>query len=195
MSQEEGKLRTDSRGPGPPIGVRDLPAPVRTSRARRASIPPGGVRRLRVSHRCGRGRGSSTGRLAHPPHSMREVEACSATTARGTTFVRPHCGRAELVCHINWIRRHGTFPSCRLRRKLHGPFSYVAGDAASYAWRRFDKTEHGYAGRRIPRSRARKSRNRISFACNAIMYEQYVILYYIDWAHLSGTQWPCTRLP
>ena len=26
---------------------------------------------------------------------------------------------------------------------------------------------------------ARKSRREISFACNAIMYEQYVILYYI----------------
>ena len=27
--------------------------------------------------------------------------------------------------------------------------------------------------------RSRKSRNKISFACNAIMSEQYVILYYI----------------
>ena len=27
---------------------------------------------------------------------------------------------------------------------------------------------------------ARKSRREISFACDAIMYEQYVILYYID---------------
>src|SRR6185503_658965 len=51
-------------------------------------------------------------------------------------------------------------------------------------WRRFDKTGHGYAGRRIPRSRARKSRNEISFAWNAIMYELHVILYYIDWTHL-----------
>ena len=42
---------------------------------------------------------------------------------------------------------------------------------------------------------ARKSRNEISFACNAIMYEQYVILYYIIWDHLSGTQRLCTRLP
>ena len=29
--------------------------------------------------------------------------------------------RAEPVCSIKWIRRHGTFPSCRLRRKLHRP--------------------------------------------------------------------------
>ena len=58
--------------------------------------------------------------------------------------------RAEPVCRMNWIRWHGTFPSCRLRRKLHGPFSYVAGDAAGYAWRRFDKTAPGHAERGIP---------------------------------------------
>ena len=46
-------------------------------------------------------------------------------------------------------------------------------------WRRFDKIGHGYAERRIPTGRARKSRNKISFAYNAIMSEQYVILYYI----------------
>ena len=57
---------------------------------------------------------------------------------------------AEPACRINWIRRHGTFPSCRLRRKLRGPFSYVAGDAASYAWRRSDKTVPGHTERGIP---------------------------------------------
>ena len=46
-------------------------------------------------------------------------------------------------------------------------------------WHRFDKTGHGYAGRKIPTDRARKSRNEISVACNAIMTELYVILYYI----------------
>ena len=39
----------------------------------------------------GRGRESSTGRLAHPPHSMRVTEACSAAAARGTDLVSPHC--------------------------------------------------------------------------------------------------------
>src|SRR6185436_1614691 len=38
---EEGKLRAYSRGLGPPIGVRNLPASVRTSHARRTNIPPG----------------------------------------------------------------------------------------------------------------------------------------------------------
>ena len=35
--------------------------------------------------------------------------------------------RAESVCRIKWIRRHDTLSSYRLRRKLHGPFSYAAG--------------------------------------------------------------------
>ena len=38
---EEGKLRANSRGLGPPIGVRDLPASVRSSHARRTNTPPG----------------------------------------------------------------------------------------------------------------------------------------------------------
>ena len=33
----------------------------------------------------------SAGRLALSSHSMLVVEACSAATARGTAFVRPHC--------------------------------------------------------------------------------------------------------
>ena len=32
-------------------------------------------------------------------------------------------------------------------------------------WRRFDKTGHGYAGRKIPTGKARKSRNKVSVAC------------------------------
>src|SRR6185437_11135444 len=46
-------------------------------------------------------------------------------------------------------------------------------------WRHFDKTGHGYAGRKIPTSKAKKSRNKISVVCNAIMSVQYVLLYYI----------------
>ena len=47
-----------------------------------------------MSRRRGRRleRESSAGRLAHPLHSMRVVEACSAAAARGAAFVRPHCG-------------------------------------------------------------------------------------------------------
>ena len=63
--------------------------------------------------------------------------------------------------------------------------SYTACSATLQAtpqatpWRRFDKTGHGYAGRKIPTGGARKSRNEISVACNAIMSIQYVTLYYI----------------
>ena len=87
---EVGKLCANRRDPGPPVGVRDLLAPVRTSHARRTNIPPGGVRSHHVSRKRGHGRESSAGRLAHPLHSMREVEACSAAAARGAAFVRPH---------------------------------------------------------------------------------------------------------
>ena len=50
-----------------------------------------GVRGRHVSRSRRRGRESSAGRLAHPPHSMRVVEACSTAAARGASFVRPHC--------------------------------------------------------------------------------------------------------
>ena len=86
--------------------------------------------------------------------------------------------RAEPVCRIKWIRGHGTFSSYRLRRKLHGPFTYVAGDAAGYAWRRSDKTVPGHAERGTPGA-GKDIRRKIPFAYDAIMYEQYVILYYI----------------
>jgi hypothetical protein len=55
----------------------------------------------------------------------------------------------------------------------------VTGDATCYAWRRPDKTAPGHANRGF-QEQARKSRREISFACDAIMYEQYDILYYID---------------
>ena len=54
----------------------------------------------------------------------------------------------------------------------------MAGNAASYAWRRFDKTTPGMLNGGF-KERARKSRSEIPFACIAIMYEQYVILCYI----------------
>ena len=73
------------------MGVRGLPASVRTSHARRASIPQGGSKGTTCPAGAVPGCGSSAGRLAHPPHSMRVVETCSATAARGAAFVRPHC--------------------------------------------------------------------------------------------------------
>ena len=63
---------------------------------------------------------------------------------------------------------------CRQRRTLHP--GAVSTNRAKHA------------GRKIPMDKPGKSGVEISSACNAIMYEQYVILYYIVWAHLSGTQ-------
>ena len=126
---------------------------------------------------------------------MRMVEACSATAARGTAFVRPHSRPHITEVHsAAACATSAQSPSAALNgydgAALFHHTAYTASYTARSAtlqatpqatpWCRFDKTEHVYAGRRIPRSRARKSRNKISFACNAIIYEQYVILYYID---------------
>ena len=142
---------------------------------------------------CGRGRESSAGRLAHPPHSMRVVEACSAAAARGTAFVRPHCRPRFTEIHSaaacaapaqspsaaligydgTTLFHHAAYTAsytavqlrCRQRRTLHpGAVSTRQGktcqseDSADKPW---------------------KSGDEISFACNAIMYEQYIILYCI----------------
>jgi len=147
-----------------------------------------------VSRRRRRGRESSAGRLAHPPHSMRVVEACSAAAARGAAFVRPHCRP-----HITEVHSAAACvasaqsPSAALNGYDGTTSFHHTAYAASYTarsatlqvtpqatpWRRFDKTGHGYAGRKIPTGKARKSRNKVSVACNAIMSVQYVILYYI----------------
>ena len=125
---------------------------------------------------------------------MRVVEACSAAAARGAAFVRPHCGP-----HITDVHSAATCaasaqsPSAALNGyDGTAPFHHTAY-AASYTarsatlqatpqatpLRHFDKTGHGYAGRKIPTGRARKSRNEFSIACNDIMSVQYVILIYI----------------
>jgi len=75
------------------------------------------------------------------------------------------------------------------------PFSYAAGNAARYTLAPFRQDRAKHAGRKIPADKPGKSWNKISIACNAIMYEQCIILYYVGWAHLSGTQRPCTHLP
>ena len=140
-----------------------------------------------MSLRHGRGlmREPSIGRLAHPPHSIRVVEACSAAAARGAAFVRPHCRPHITKVHsaaacaasaqspsaaLNGY--DGTAPSHHIAYAA----SYTARSATLQAtpqatpWRRFDKTGHGYAGRKISTGKARKSRT---------MSVQYVILYYI----------------
>ena len=85
---EEGMLRADSRGLGPPIGVWDLPRPSGPPTRVEPTYRRGG-RSRHVSRR--HGRESSAGRLAHPPHLMWVVEARSTAAARVAAFVRSHC--------------------------------------------------------------------------------------------------------
>jgi len=87
VSLRKGSSELAAEVADPLIGVRDL---------LRHPDPPFfrvGVQSRHVPRWHGRGlvRESSARRLAHPPHLMRMVEACSVAAARGTAFVRSHC--------------------------------------------------------------------------------------------------------
>ena len=162
-----------------------------------------------MSRRCGRGRGSSTGRLALSPHSMRVVEACSTAAARGADFVSPHYRPHDTEVHSTAAcAAPAQSPSAALIGYDGTTLFHHVAYAASYTavqlrYRRrrklrlapFRQDSAWICWMEDSRGQARKSMNEISSACNAIMHEQYVVLYYIVWAHLSGTQRPCTRLP
>ena len=159
-----------------------------------------------MSRRHGRGleRESSARRLAHPPHLMRMVEACSVAAAHGIVFVRSHCApRITKVHSAATCAASAQSPSAALNGYDGTTLFHHAAYATSYTARSrrklrlapFRQDSAWVCWTEDSQEPARKSRNAISFACNAIMYEQYVILYYIDWAQLSGTQRPCTRLP
>ena len=185
MSQEEGELRTNGRGPGPPIGVRDLPAPALTSHARRASIPPGRSRDSTCPAGAGHGHESSTGRLAHLPHLMRMVEACSAPAARGAAFFRPHCGpRITKVHSAAACAAPAQSSSAALIGYDGMTLFHHAAYAASYTahsatWQAMPLATSGTVPTRQLldmlngglQEQARESRREISFACDAIMYE------------------------
>ena len=147
-----------------------------------------------MSRRHGHGlkREPSTGRLAHPPHSMRVIEACSAAAARGAHFVSPHYRP-----HITEVHSEAACatPAQSLTAALIGydgtALFHHAAYAASYTARSatWQATPQATPGAISTRQRldilnggfqeqARKSRREISFACDAIMYEQYIILYY-----------------
>ena len=145
-----------------------------------------------MSRRHGRGlkREPSTGRHALPSHSMLVVEACSATTTRGAAFVRPHC-----VSHITEIHsaaapvqsssttlmgydgtalfHHAAYAASYTARSATWQATPLATSSTVPTRQRLDMLNGGL------QEQARESRREISFACDAIMYEQYVILYYI----------------
>jgi len=143
---EEGKLRANRRDPGPLIGVWDLLAPVRTYRrgggSGAATCPADAGAGLPLedspTHRiqCGWLRRALPSRLAGQSLSVLTVDrVLPRYTVQSPA---PHPRRA--VCRINWIRRHDTFSSCRLRRKLHGRSATLQAAPHATPWRRFDKT-------------------------------------------------------
>ena len=91
MFLRKGSSAPTTEGSDPPYGSGTSPRPSGPPTRVEPIYHRGGVRGRHVSHRRKRGLESSAGRLAHPPHSMRVVEACSAAAARGAAFVRPHC--------------------------------------------------------------------------------------------------------
>jgi len=141
----------------------------------------------------GRRREPSSGRLAHPPHSMRIVEACPAAAARGAAFVSPHCRpRITKVHSAAACAAPAQSPSAALIGYDGTTLFHHAAYAASYTahsatWQATPQATPGAVSTRQRldmmnggfQEQARKSRSEIFSACKAIMYGQYVILYYI----------------
>ena len=124
---------------------------------------------------------------------MRVVEACSAAAARGTAFVRPHCGPRITKVHSaaacdapaqslsaaligydgTTLFNHAAYVASYTARSATWQVTPLATSGAVPARQCLDMLNGGF------QEQVRKSRREISFACDAIMYEQYVILYYI----------------
>ena len=124
---------------------------------------------------------------------MRMVKACSIAAARGTAFVRPHCApRITKVHSAAACATPAQSPSAALNGYDGTTLFHHAAYAASYTARSatWQATSLATPSAVPTRQRLdtlngrfqeqiRKSRREISFACDAIMYEHYVILYYI----------------
>ena len=138
---------------------------------------------------------------------MRVVEACSAAAAHGAAFVRSHCRPRITEVHsaaacaapaqspsaalIGYdgtaLFHHASYAASYTARSATWQATPLATPGAVPTRQHLDTLNRGF------QEQARKSRREISFACDAIMYEQYVILYCTNWAHLSGTQRPSTH--
>ena len=116
---------------------------------------------------------------------------CAA--ARGTTFVRPHYApRITKVHSAAACAAPAQSPSAALIGYDGTTLFHHAAYAASYAarsamWQATPLATSGAVPTRQCldmlngglQEQARESRREIPFACEAIMYEQYIILYYI----------------
>ena len=170
---KEGKPRADSRGLGPPWG------------SGTSCVHPDlsycvGVRSRHVSRWHGFEREPSAGRLARLPHSILVVEACSATTARGTAYVRPHC--PSRITKVHGAAAPAQSPSAALIGYDGTALFHHAAYAASYAARSatWQATPLAIPGAVPTRQRldtlngelqeqTMESRREISFACDAII--------------------------
>ena len=114
MSLRKGSSAPTAEGSNPPYGSGTSPRPTGPPTRVEPTYRGGGVQGRHVSRRRRRGRESSTGRLAHPPHSMRVVEACSAAVARGAVFVRPHC--RPHITEVHSAAASAQSPSAALNR-------------------------------------------------------------------------------
>ena len=113
---------------------------------------------------------------------MQMVEACSATAARGTAFVRPHC--VSRITEIHSAATPAQSPSAALMGYDGTALFHHAAYAASYTARSatWQTTPLATPGTVPTRQRldmmneglqrqARESRGEISFSFGAIMYE------------------------
>ena len=120
-------------------------------------------------------------------------KACSAAAVHETTFVRPRCAPRITKEHSGAAcAAPAQSPPAALNgydsTALFHHASYAAGyTARSATWQATPLPTSGTVPTRQRldmmndglQRQARESRGEISFACDAIMYEQYVILYYI----------------
>ena len=132
-------------------------------------------------------------RKTRPPTAFNTMDkACSAAAVHETAFCQaPLCAayyqgaqcsrlsraRAGPPAALNGYDSTTLFHHASYAASYTACLSNMAGDATSYDRLRPDKTTPGHDGRRAPGAGEGIQRE-ISFACDAIMYEQYAILYY-----------------
>ena len=156
-----------------------------------------------MARRNGLEREPSAGRLARPLQLIQMDKACSTAAARKTAFVRPHCApRITKVHSVAACAAPAQSPSAALIGYDGTTLFHHAAYAASYTARLsyvaatpgiVPTRQHQDMMSEGLQEQAKETRREISFACDAIMYEQCFIFILHRWAHLSGTQRPCTR--
>ena len=144
-----------------------------------------------------------------PLDSMRVVEACSVAVARGAAFVSPHCipritevhsaaacaspvqspSDALLGYDDTALFHHAAYAASYTARSAMWQATPLATPGAVSTRQRMGMLDGGFPGA------GKKIQECDLLRLQRHNYEHYVILYYIVWAHLSGTQQPCTRLP